>query len=101
MHDHRMVGRTALHRVEFFYRRGIGRISAQAVDRLGGKCDQPAAPEDLRRATDFVVHSLSGGALRTASVCLRRKSGSFFFMASSPRARIAMADTAGLAPPPS
>src|SRR5436190_2671059 len=101
VHDDRVLGRTALHGIELRYGGRTGCVGAQAVNRFGGKCDQPAAPKNFHGAPDLVRHSLSGGALRTASVCLRRKSSSFFFMLSSPRASSATANNAALAAPAS
>jgi hypothetical protein len=78
VHDHRMIGGTALYRVEATHRllaRGVG---AQAINGFGGESDEAAGAQDLRRAANLLVHSLSGAALRTASVCFTRKSESFF-----------------------
>src|SRR3977135_2996609 len=68
VNDHRMIGRPAGHAVKERHGLGAGSIGAQAIDRFGWKGDQPAAPEDLRGATDLFAHSLSGAAFRTASV---------------------------------
>ncbi len=57
MHDHRVVRRAALHFVQASDRFRIGRVRAQAIDCLGGKGDQPAAPEDLHSTPQFFVHA--------------------------------------------
>src|SRR6185503_11237653 len=101
VHDHRMLHRAALHRVEKRDCGRIGCVGAQAVDGFGGKCDQTAGAQDLRRAPDFVVHSLSGAALSTLSVCLRRNSSSFAARPASESASTATAKSAALAAPAS
>src|SRR5688500_8565572 len=96
-----MVGGAALDGVQpgdgFLARR----IGAEAVDRFGGKGDQSAGAQDLRRAADLGGHSLSGAALSTASVCLRRKASSFFPRSLSERESKATANNAALAAPAS
>ena len=71
VHDHRVVRRPALHRVEARERFGTGCVGAQTIDRLGRKRDKAAAPKDLDSSLDFrVFHSPENPASlwwRTAS----------------------------------
>src|SRR5688572_5096175 len=101
MHDHRVIKRSALDRIETRDRFLIGRIGPKAVHGFGREGDESAGAQDLRGPANLGFHSLSGGLLSTASVCLRRNSSSFFASSLSESASSATAKSAALAAPAS
>jgi hypothetical protein len=54
VHDHRVVGRTALDRVEPRQRIDVGRVGAESVDGLGREGDEAAPPQHRDRRRDLV-----------------------------------------------
>ena len=56
VHDHRMVGRASLHRIEFFYGRRIRGIGAQPVHGFRRKCDEAAFSQNANCSPNIVSH---------------------------------------------
>src|SRR4051812_3452298 len=99
--DDRMIARSALHFIQARDGLRAGGISAEPVDRFGGKGDKAALLEKRDRPGDFRLQSLSGGVSSTALVCLRRKSSSLAASALSSSASSETANNAALAAPAS
>jgi len=55
VHDHRMVGRTALDREQPVHRVGRRRVGPEAVDRFGGERHQAAVAQHAGGASDVCV----------------------------------------------
>src|SRR5439155_6548694 len=76
--DQRVGARATLDREDLPYGVRIGRVGAQAVDRLGGKRDQPAAAKHLDRSGDLaheaIPSNFSHAVAASASEQIRKTS---------------------------